>query len=29
MGLEDTESDFNCMKVDSSESFMVSTKCFF
>ena len=29
MGLEDAESDFNCMKVGSSEGFVIDTITFF
>lgn len=29
MGLEDAESDFNCMKVGSSEGFVIDTIAFF
>lgn len=29
MGLEDTESDLICMKVDSSEGFVIGTNGFF
>ncbi len=29
MGLEDAELDFNCMKIDSSESFVIDTNAFF
>lgn len=29
MGLEDAESDFNCMKVDSSEGSVVDAASFF
>jgi hypothetical protein len=29
MGLEDAELDFNCMKVGSSDSFVINAQCFF